>query len=176
MAKAMQNHIHFHGISGKVAMIPWEDDHVYCNRLTHRIKSSAKHELLLEQVRTLLWNYGGPLGKKSDATSIKKFYRIHMAIINEDPISINQKNIMIQSYKMEIPSTSKFSIQKCASQAKSPTIAVQFRQSLCRNPQNWKDKGHEDCLDELEEMIIPYLPHNVSAGLKKQILPPVVNT
>jgi hypothetical protein len=51
--------------------------------------------------------------------------------------------------------------------AVEPTIAVQFRNSALINSTSWNDKGHEDCLIELNQMIRSFLPPATIAGLKR---------
>jgi hypothetical protein len=81
---SMQKYLHFHGVPGKIALIPWDYTQVFTNRVIYRLKSSVGHEALLLQIRTLLWNYGGPFGKKSETTAVKKYCRINVAIVHED--------------------------------------------------------------------------------------------
>jgi len=123
----------------------------------------VKHELLLSQVQLLLWNYGGPFGKCSETTSIKKYCRFQVAILNDGSLNDTQKKSVMQVHKMEYPPLSKFILSRCASQAKSPTITIQFCQSIWKSPSNWKDKGHEDCL---EELVLLQLSSITTAGLK----------
>ena len=163
----MKQFLQFRGVPGKLVLLPWADDYVYQNRAVHRLRLKESHETLLAQIQALLWNYGGPFGKKNDTGTIKKYTRIHVAILNEEPLTENHHLIAQQLYKTDVPSHHPFSILKCASQAISPTIVVQFRQSFCRNPTNWKDKGQEDCLSELDAMIAQQLPPYISAGLKR---------
>ena len=87
--------------------------------------------------------------------------------MSEDPLSEPKKEVIRNIYLMENPIQDKLAILKCASQVKAPTIAIQFRQSICRNPTNWKDKGHEDCIMELDKMLASFLPPNISVGLKR---------
>lgn len=157
----------FHGIPGKAALVPWSDEYIYSNRVLPRLLLKANHETLLSQIKAILWNYGGPYGKKTETITIRKYCRIQVTILHEDPLTQSQHSNAMMLYKTDIPSHQKFFIQKCASQAIAPTIAVQFRQSFCRNPNNWKDKGQEDCLNKLDAMISHYLPPHISVGLKR---------
>jgi hypothetical protein len=163
----MKSYMHFHGIPGKLNIIPWEDEYVYNNRILPRLKIKDNHETLLSTVKMILWNYGGPYGRKAETIQIKKYTRIQVAILHDDPLTESQQSLAKKMYNLEIPSQQQFFLLKCASQAISPTVAVQFRQSFCRNPSNWKDKGQEDCFEELDAMISRQLPSHITAGLKR---------
>jgi hypothetical protein len=156
------------GYSGKAVVIPWEDSTVYSNRAWARIKRSLEHTKLLPFVRDILFGYGSPKGRKQDTKVTKKYCRVQVAWISPDTFG-PEKLECFQHFlsHVRVIDPDSFSLYPAPTAAINPTIAVQFRNSALVNNANWSDKGHEDCILELNQMIKSFLPSNTIAGLKK---------
>lgn len=159
------------GYPGRAVIIPWEDVEVFSNRAWGKIKKSLDHTKLFPFVRQLLYSYGAPKGRKQDKDISRKYCRIHVAWVSPKSLSTDKIESLreyLSSRRTFEPDT--FSLSPAPTMAINPTIAVQFRHSVLANPSNWNDKGHEDCIEELNAMLIPFLPRNVKvAGLKRVI-------
>lgn len=158
---------HFRKHSGYSVILPWSDTSVYKNRALKRMKSSRPFSVLLNHLREYVYGFGSPGGKKNETEVFKKYCRVQLAWVADDPPCppLREQFQTLQTYPL--PPSLHLRLDKCASQSKDPTIAVQFRQSLVRNLSNWQDKVHEDCLDELNSMIKRHLPKDVICGLKR---------
>jgi hypothetical protein len=157
------------GYSGRAIIIPWEDTEVYSNRAFRKIPKSIEHTQLLALLRQFLYGYGAPKGRKQDKNVSRKYCRINLAWASLKMIP-NDKKELLEIYWTSkcIAESGSFYVSPAPTAAINPTIAVQFRQSILNNPTNWNDKGHEDCLEELNSMIRSFLPPSIKiAGLKK---------
>jgi hypothetical protein len=156
------------GYAGKAVIIPWEDKEVYFNRGWTRVKRSMEHTKLLQFSRQILFGYGVPKGRKQDTTVTRKYCRIHVAWLSPDTLEPHKLESLYQYLsEKRLVEPDSFTLGPAPSMAINPTIAVQFKNSVFINPSNWSDKGHEDCLIELNQMIKSFLPSATVAGLKR---------
>lgn len=151
------------GYAGKAMVTPWEDTEVYSNRTWHRIKKNIEHTKLLP-----FFGNGLPKGRKQDTNVTRKYCRVRLAWISPDALTKERMQCLQQYLSVKrLYEPESFSLSPAPSMAINPTIAVQFRNSVTINGNNWNDKGHEDCLEELNKMIRSFLPPATVAGLKK---------
>eukprot|EP00557_Chaetoceros_sp_GSL56_P001711 CAMPEP_0176502872 /NCGR_PEP_ID=MMETSP0200_2-20121128/15016_1 /TAXON_ID=947934 /ORGANISM="Chaetoceros sp., Strain GSL56" /LENGTH=869 /DNA_ID=CAMNT_0017902035 /DNA_START=228 /DNA_END=2837 /DNA_ORIENTATION=+ len=156
------------GYHGKAVLLPWEDLAVHSNRAWTRVKRSIEHTKLLPFFRQFVYGYGSPKGRKQDTQTTRKYVRINVAWIHPEPFSQDTKDSLFRylSHK-RIFEPDSFSLSPAPTMAINPTIAVQFRNSVVSNNSNWNDKGHEDCLQELNTMIQSFVSPKATVGLKK---------
>lgn len=158
------------GYSGRAVMIPWEDTEVYSNRAVKKIKKHLEHTKLLVFLHHYLYGYGAPKGRKQDKTVSCKYCRMNIAWVSRNMILDEKRESLLCQYwtSKKLSEPDSFYILPAPTESINPTIVVQFRQSILTNPSNWSDKGHEDCLEELNSMIKSFLPPTITtAGLKK---------
>lgn len=159
-----------HGHSGRAVIIPWEDNEVYSNRASNKNQKGWEHKKLLAFIRQLLYGYGMPKGRQQDKGTPRKYCRINIAWVS--PKSMLETTLdTLKDYwnNKKLHEIESFSVSPAPTPAMNPTIAVQFRHSILVNSTNWNDnKGHEDCLEELNTMIRFFLPSHIKvAGLKR---------
>jgi hypothetical protein len=156
------------GYSGKAVVIPWNDSSVYSNRAWIRIKRSMEHTQLLPFVRAILYGYDALKARKQDIKLAKKYCRVNIAWMSTETFSsLKLESLKQFLFHVRIIEPESFSVYPAPTPAINPTIAVQFRNSALVNNSNWSDRGHEDCLIELNDMIKSFLPPSTIAGLKK---------
>jgi hypothetical protein len=160
------------GYSGRAFIIPWEDNKMYSNCAWGMIKKRWEHTKLLSFIREMVYGYGAPKGRKQDKDISRKYCRINLTWASPHSMSEDKLSSLmdyLNGKKHYEPES--FSLLPAPTAAINPTIAVQFRNSVLKNNSNWNDKGHEDCLEELNDMIKTFLPSHVkNAGLKKSPL------
>lgn len=156
------------GYTGRAVMIPWEDKDVFFNRAWPRVKRSTGHTMLLTFIKHILYGFGAPKGRKQDTKIAKKFCRVQLAWVSSEVLETSKLDDLLHFLRsVKISDPDSFTLYPAPTEAINPTIAVQFRNSIVSNPSNWTDKGHEDCLQELNKMVRSFLPPGTTAGLKK---------
>lgn len=168
IVRAVMSKMHSLDIAGKAYIIPWEDTKVFLNRSFLRVSRSIPHTRLLSLVKTLLFQYGSPQGKKQETMTIRKYCRLQLVWILDELADPGSKTTVAENFSfLVLDAPNQFHLHPAPSDAIRPTIAIQFRHSLTRNPSNWMDNGHDDCSHELNRMVRSFLPVSTPVGLKK---------
>ena len=163
--------------SGKIAIVPWEDDEIYSDRIITKFAKTKFHDekgtfqtnLAKEFMRHCIHKWSQLPAKvlnQTEGEPATKWFNIQLAYVSNraylPEITLKEWSAMVSDAAARIDG---FSLEEALTQVKDPIPAVQFLNSVINPGGDWAEEGHLKALPDLSRMIGKLLGPEVEFGL-----------